>query len=187
MRNLKDQRTNIFPSTTRGGKELPSSSALDSCYILNKLATPTPAIDSDMSHVIDDATSATNVATTLLDKTVPLGELLDEHLARVRTIDYAEDDDISETDEIVETENFETPDKTSSHRYELPVIPEGYVMDGEVARDFLTCKDREDLEKLLCKLKGKSLNARMKHDPKFGTSLIFIADKDFMNSVSRQS
>ena len=30
MRNLKEERTKIFPSTTRGGKELPSSSALDS-------------------------------------------------------------------------------------------------------------------------------------------------------------
>ena len=58
MKNLKDQRTKIFPSTTRGGKELPSSSALDSPSVLNKLVTPTPAIDSDRSHVIDDATSA---------------------------------------------------------------------------------------------------------------------------------
>ena len=60
MRNLKDQRTKIFPSTTRGGKELPSSSALDSPSIISKLATPKPAtaMNSDMSHVIDDATSA---------------------------------------------------------------------------------------------------------------------------------
>ena len=58
MRNLKDQRTKIFPSTTRRGKELPSSSALNSPFVLSKLATPTPDIDSDMSHVIDDATSA---------------------------------------------------------------------------------------------------------------------------------
>ena len=36
-------------------------------------------------------------------------------------------------------------------------------MDGEVARDFLACKDRDDLKKLLCKLKEKSLNARMKY------------------------
>ena len=109
MRNLKDTRTKIFPSTTRGGKELPSSSALDSPSVLSKLLTPTPAIDSDMSHVIDDATSTMNDAydaTTLLDKTVPLGELLDEHLARVRTIDYAEDDDIYENDEIIETDEI---------------------------------------------------------------------------------
>ena len=60
MKNLEDQTTKIFPSTTRGGKELPSSSALDSPSVLNKLATPKPAsaINSDMSHVIDDATSA---------------------------------------------------------------------------------------------------------------------------------
>ena len=60
MKNLKDKRTKIFPSTTRGGKELPSSSALDSPSVLSKLATPKPAsaINSDMSHVIDDATSA---------------------------------------------------------------------------------------------------------------------------------
>ena len=58
MRNLKDERTKIFPSTTRGGKELPSSSALDSPSVLSKLVTPAPAIDSNMSHVIDGATSA---------------------------------------------------------------------------------------------------------------------------------
>ena len=57
MNNLKDQRTEIFPSTTRGGKELPSSSTLDSPSVMSKLVTPTPAIHSDMSHVIDDATS----------------------------------------------------------------------------------------------------------------------------------
>ena len=47
MRNLKDERTKIFPSTTRGGKELPSSSALDSPSVMSKFATPTPVIDSD--------------------------------------------------------------------------------------------------------------------------------------------
>ena len=30
MKNLRDPKTKIYPSTTRGGKELPSSSALDS-------------------------------------------------------------------------------------------------------------------------------------------------------------
>ena len=57
-------------------------------------------------------------------------------------------------------------------------------MDDEVARDFLACKDRDDLKKLLCKLKEKSLNARMKYDPKFATSPIFINDKDYEFSVN---
>ena len=80
MKNLKDQRTKIFPSTMRGGKEMPSSSALDSPSVLSKLATPTPSIYSHMSHVVDDATSPIHYAydetTSMLDNTVPLGEFL---------------------------------------------------------------------------------------------------------------
>ena len=88
MRNLKDEKTKIYPSTTRGGKELPSSSALDSPSVLSKLATPTPAIYFDMLHVIDDATSAMHdtydETSSMLDTTMPLGEFLDEQLGRVR-------------------------------------------------------------------------------------------------------
>ena len=87
MRNLKDERTKIFPSTTRGGKELPSSSALDSPSVMSKLTTPKPAtaMNSDMSHVIHDATSAMHdiydETTSVHDTTLPLGEFLDEQLA----------------------------------------------------------------------------------------------------------
>ena len=56
-------------------------------------------------------------------------------------------------------------------------------MDGEVARNFLACKDREDLKKLLVKLKEKSLNARMKYDQKFATSPIFVTNKYYEFSV----
>ena len=68
-------------------------------------------------------------------------------------------------------------------RYELPVVPEGYVMDEGTARDFLACNDRSDLKKLLAKLKEKSLNARMKYDPAVDTSPICISDKDYDFSV----
>ena len=40
MKNLKDAKTKIYPSKMRGGKELPSSSALDSPSVISKLATP---------------------------------------------------------------------------------------------------------------------------------------------------
>ena len=105
MRNLKDERTTIFPSTTRGGKELPSSSALDSPSILSNLETPKPAsaINSDMSHVIDDATSTMHVTydetTSMLDTTMPLGEYLDEQLARVRENEIIEDEIIDDSDD----------------------------------------------------------------------------------------
>ena len=79
-----------------------------------------------MSHVIDDATSAMHDAyddtTSLLDNNVPLGEFLDEQLARVR------ENEITETDDIIETKNYD-----STPRYELPVVPEGYIMDEETA------------------------------------------------------
>ena len=102
MKNLRDPKTKIYPSTMRGGKELPSSSALDSPSVLSKLATPKPAsaINSDMSHVIDDATSAMHDAydetTSMLDNTVPLGEFLDEQLARARENEIIEIDNIDE-------------------------------------------------------------------------------------------
>ena len=121
MKNLKDAKTTIYPSTTRGGKELPSSSALDSPSIISRLATPKPAtaMNSDMSHVIDDATSdmhdTYDETTSMLDTTVPLGEFLVEQLARARE------------NEIIETDNIdESDDEDSPPRYELP---EGYVMD----------------------------------------------------------
>ena len=105
MKNLKDEKTKIYPSTTRGGKELPSSSALDSPSVLSKLATPKPAsaINSDMSYVIDDATSAMHdtydETTSMLDTTVPLGEFLDEQLARARENEIIETDNIDESDD----------------------------------------------------------------------------------------
>ena len=78
MKNLKEAKTKILPSTTRGGKELPSSSALDSPSVMSKLVTPKPAtaMNSDMSHVIDDASSAMHDAydetTSMLDNIMPL-------------------------------------------------------------------------------------------------------------------
>ena len=178
MKSLKDAKTTIYPSTTRGGKELPSSSALDSPSVMSKLATPKPssAIRSDMSHVIDDATSTMHdtydETTSMPDTTVPIGKFLDEQLARVRENEIIEIDIIEDSD-----------DEGSPPKYELPVVPEGYVMDEETARDFLACNDRSDLKKLLAKLKQKTLNARMKYDPAFATSPIFVTDKDYEFSV----
>ena len=122
MKNLKDAKTKIFHSTTRGGKELPSSSALDSPSVLSKLATPklATAMNSDMSHVIDDATSAMHdtydETTSMLDNNVPLGEFLNEQLARVREKEIIEIDNIDESDD----------EDSSPNKNELPVVPEGY-------------------------------------------------------------
>ena len=153
MRNLKHEKTKIYPSTTRVCKEPPSSSTLDSPSVLSKLATPKPASAinfSNMSHVIDDATSAMHdtydETTSMLDTTMPLGEFLDEQLARARENEIIENEIIEDSD-----------DEGSPPKYQLPVFPEGYVMDEETTRDFLACNDRSDLKKLLAKLKEKSM------------------------------
>ena len=89
---------------------------------MSKLATPKPAyaICSDMSHVIDDATSAIHdtydETTSMLDTTVLLGDFLEERLARAREIENIESDDTDESDD----EDF-------------PVIPKGYVFDKEAS------------------------------------------------------
>ena len=102
-----------------------------------------------MSHVIDDATSAQHdtydETTSMLDNTMPLGKFIDEQLG-VRENKIIENGIIDDSD-----------DEGSPPNYELPVVPEGYVMDEETARDFLACNDIQDLKKLLAKLKEKSL------------------------------
>ena len=149
MKNLRDPKTKIYTSTTRGGKELPSSTTLDSPSVMSKLATPKPAsaIHSDMSHVIDDATSAIHdtydETTSMLDTTVPLSEFLDEQLARAREIENIESDNTNEID-----------------NEDLPVIPKGYVFNKEASLATLACKDRYELKRLLAKWNKQSLNAR---------------------------
>src|SRR3954465_8803194 len=113
----------------------------------------------------------------LLMMMLPLVDFLDKQIARV--IQH----DVVESDDELETETPETPARTSLPRCELPKVPEGYVMSEEATRDILACKDRDDLEKILCEYKEKSLNAIMKYDPKFATSPIFIDYKDYVLSV----
>ena len=128
MKNLKDAKTKILPSTTRGGKELPSSLALDSPSVMSKLATPKLAtsMNSDMSHVIDDATSAMHdtydETTSMLDTTMPLGEFLDEQIARSRER------------EIIEPEHDDVSDDEP-----MPAIPEGYLFHTESFATIFAC------------------------------------------------
>ena len=87
---------------------------------MSKLATPKPAsaIRSDMSHVIDDATFAMHdtydETASMSDTTMPLGEFLDEQIARSRE------------KEIIESEYGDDSDDENR-----PVISEGYLFDME--------------------------------------------------------
>ena len=102
----------------RGGKELPSSYALDSPSVLSKLATPKPttAMNFDMSHVIDDATLLCMILMMKLLLCVILlchqVNFLDEQLPRVRENEIIEDAIIDDSD-----------DERSPNDYVLPVVP----------------------------------------------------------------
>ena len=72
----------------------------------------------------------------MLDKNVPVGEFLDEHLARVRGNDITEEPIIDHSD-----------DEGSPNDYVLPVVPKGYVMNEAAAMEILACNDRSDLKK----------------------------------------
>ncbi|KAI5015447.1 hypothetical protein ZWY2020_056837 [Hordeum vulgare] len=182
MKNLKDLKTKVLPSTMRGGKELPSSSPLDSPSVMSKFVTSPPARNLDMSSVLDDAYDTTARDAMLdtmhddamLDDTmpdiardamldtalpddatdaifpddamldtardaplpdIPLGVFLDAHIARVT----ANARDASHTADTIEIEPAFAPARSSSPRYEFPDIPEGYVMEGDIAEDFLAC------------------------------------------------
>ena len=102
---------------------------------MSKLATPKPATakNSDMSHVIDDATSAMydtyDETSSMLDTTVPLGEFLDEQLTRAREIENIASDDTDESDD-----------------EEPHAIPKGYVFDQDASLAILACRNRTELK-----------------------------------------
>ena len=73
---------------------------------------------------------------------MPLGEFLDEQLARVRGNENIEEPIIDDSD-----------DERSPNDYVLPVVPKGYVMNKEAAEAILACNDRSDLKKLLAETK----------------------------------
>ncbi|KAI5012108.1 hypothetical protein ZWY2020_024242 [Hordeum vulgare] len=123
------------------------------------LVTPPPVDRPDMSHELDDAAS----------------EINDAHISNARELENAETD-----------EYFELPTTPRSPiDYEFPYVPESYVVDEEISRELLAFENRAGLRKLVSKLKEKSMMEKMKRDPKFATSPIFVIDKDYEFSVDR--
>ena len=144
MKNLKDAKTTIYPSTTRGGKQLPSSSALDSPSILSKLATPKPLLLLILicrMLLMMPLLLCMILMMKLLLCLILLCHLVNflmNNLLGVRENENIETDNIDESD-----------DEDSPPGYELPVVPEGYVLKKEAALAILACKDRCKLKRLL--------------------------------------
>ncbi|KAI4994629.1 hypothetical protein ZWY2020_034270 [Hordeum vulgare] len=140
---MPDTARNAMPDTARDA--MPDT-ARDVIPDTARDAMPDTALPDDARDVIlpDDVMLDTPRDTTLPD--VPLGVFLDAHIARVT----ANACDASETADTIELEPAFAPARSSSPRYELPDIPEGYVMEGEIAGDFLAYRNVNDL-KLLSK------------------------------------
>ncbi|KAI4975096.1 hypothetical protein ZWY2020_048703 [Hordeum vulgare] len=134
---MPDTARDAMPDTARD--DMPDTAFHDDAML-------DTAFPDDARDVIlpDDAMLDTARDTTLSD--MPLGVFLDAHIARVT----ANARDASETVDTIEIEPAFSPARSSSPRYELPDIPERYVMEGEIAEDFLAYRNVNDL-KLLSK------------------------------------
>ncbi|KAI5007871.1 hypothetical protein ZWY2020_008919 [Hordeum vulgare] len=177
----RDAMLDTMPDTARDAMldTMPDDAMLETMLDTARDAMLDTALPNDARDAIlpDDAMLDTSRDTPLPD--VPLGVIFDAHIARVT----ANARDASEIADAIEIEPAFAPARSSSPRYELPNIPEGYVMEGEIAEDFFACKDAYDAEKLILKWKEKSREVRMKNDLKFATSPIFVTDKDYEFSV----
>ncbi|KAI5014043.1 hypothetical protein ZWY2020_055433 [Hordeum vulgare] len=118
-----DAMLDTMPDTARDAMldTMPDDTMLDT-------ASPDDARDAILP---DDAMLDTARDTPLPD--ILLGVFLDAHIARVT----ANARDASETADTIEIEPAFAPARSRSPRYELPDIPEGYVMEGEIAEVFL--------------------------------------------------
>ena len=137
MKNLKDPRTKVLPSTTRGGKELPSSSALDSPSVMSKFATSPPARNLDFSPVLDDAYDAMpDTARDAMLDTMPDDAMLDT--ARDAMLDTALPDDARDAilpdDAMLDTARDTT----------LPDMPLGVFLDAHIARVTANARDASE-------------------------------------------
>ena len=77
----------------------------------------------------------------------------------------------------------DSDDESSPPDYELPVVPEGYVIEEEVARAILACNNNDELRRLIAKWNKESLRDKMRPDSAFATSPICVTDKDYEFSV----
>ncbi|KAI5005832.1 hypothetical protein ZWY2020_033075 [Hordeum vulgare] len=119
---MPDTARDVMPDTARDA--MPDATMPDT-------ALPDTARDA----MPDDAMLDTPRDTTLPD--MPLVVFLDGHIARVT----ANARDASETADTIGIKPAFAPARSSSPRYELPDIPKGYVMEGEIAEYFLVYRN----------------------------------------------
>src|SRR5664279_3635674 len=97
MGKTRDTKPTIFPSKTRRGTTLNTSSALDSPSVLSQLVTPPSHPHPSHATFVESATVSDEYddASTFLDESGSLGPFLDARIAKAKEIENAENFDKS--------------------------------------------------------------------------------------------
>ncbi|KAK1650607.1 hypothetical protein QYE76_068412 [Lolium multiflorum] len=90
MGKTRDAKVSILPSTTRKGKTLSTSAALDSPSVISQLVSPPQASRVGISAESENSSDNFDDASTVLDENGSLGPFLDATIARSRQIENTE-------------------------------------------------------------------------------------------------
>ncbi|KAK1645570.1 hypothetical protein QYE76_063375 [Lolium multiflorum] len=163
MGKPRDTKVAILPSTTRKGRTLSTSAALDSPSVISQLVSPPQTSRVGISAESENSSDNFDDASTVLDNTGSLGPFLDATIARSRQI-----------------ENTETPNEntvTPVNSPEIDDLDEDYVeLDDDFIDKCNATTSTSNLKKLIAQ---HAVRYKLSPDPKFATSPINIKDKDY--------
>src|SRR4051812_16386627 len=161
MGNAHDKVT-IFPSTTRRGTTLSTSTALDSPSVMSKLLTPPYPNATVISAESGNSSDNCDDASTVLDKSGSLGPFLESEIARAKRIEEADN-----TTPVSSPEPCESPFDDLDEAYiDISVLDDDFIDECET-------KDISTVKKLLA---SKAVRYKLSPDAKFATSPINISD-----------
>ena len=122
-----------------------------------------------MSQITNNASAIDDThddASTLLGKSVPLGELLDAHIAKAKESEI--------------TENYESPTTPSTPaRTKMFDVLEGYTFPKELTRELMARDTCNGVQGMIDILYDKAMNHMMKCDTKLATYTTFVTNKDY--------
>jgi hypothetical protein len=161
MGKPRDGNFPILPSTTRRGKTLNTSVALDSPFVMSKLLTP-PHAHATTSAEFENAFDNFDDASTMLDESGSLGSFLDATIARTKQMGNTTVTPVSSP------ESRECPSDDLEEAYTE--------LNDNFIDEFHATSDASAIRDLLAR---HAVRYKLFPDAKFATSPINISDKDY--------
>ena len=157
MKDKRDPKFPILPSTTRKGTALNSKAALDSPTVLNKLVTPPPHASHVASASSDTVSDEFDDASTILDKSSSSAPFLDTLVAKSKEIEFVE----------ISNENIVTPIVSPEEgNYGSSYPDDAYIdVDDEFIRECMECYTSNDPNALKRLLEKHALKNKFISDP----------------------